>query len=85
MLYSEKTLRKKAAAAGYRIEKGFQHYHNGGVYRLRGERITGYNVVDDLTGLLVYDCFNQEIDHLWSLSDVQEFLQTVYDDNGLTF
>lgn len=31
--YSLSTIRKKAYAAGYRVEKGFQHYNNGAVCR----------------------------------------------------
>ena len=44
--YSLATIRKKALNAGYRIEKGFQHYHyNNAVFtNWNGERFTGFNV-----------------------------------------
>jgi hypothetical protein len=47
-MYSLTTLRKRAYEAGYRIEKGFQHYmYNGAVCRdCNGDAYTGYNVWD---------------------------------------
>lgn len=45
-MYSLTTLRKRAYEAGYRIEKGFQHYmYNNAVCRdCNGDAYTGYNV-----------------------------------------
>lgn len=78
-MYSESTLRKKAAAAGYSIEKGFQHYHNGTIVtNWNGERFTGYNVKNLATGFYEWGCYDNNYDHLWQLEDVEEFLKKIY-------
>lgn len=83
-MYSEQTLRRKSAEAGYRIHKGFQHYHNGAIVtNWNGERFTGYDVVDLATEFSVWGCYDQNCDHLWQLEDVEEFLKDVYLKNGL--
>ena len=79
-MYSEKKLRKEAKEKGYRIEKGFQRYHSmkGApiIRNVYGERLTGYNVYDD-SNILVWDCYDSNTDHRWTLQDVAEFLATV--------
>lgn len=80
----ECTLRRKAKNAGYRISKGFQHQMTGN-YPVAPDREVGYNVEDLTIGCLVWGCYNEIRDHLWTLEDVEEFLREVYEDNGLTF
>lgn len=76
---TETTLRKRAANAGYKISKGFQHYHNGAIVaNWNGERFTGYNVIDLATGYPVQGCYDNNCDHLWNLEDVEQFLKDVY-------
>lgn len=52
--YSLATIRKKAFNTGYRVGKGFQHYHyNNAVFtNWNGERLTGFNVWDLSTNML---------------------------------
>lgn len=86
--YSLSTIRKKAYAAGYRVEKGFQHYNNGAVCRdCNGDAYTGYNVWDLSSGYLVWrsGCFDNNYDHLATLEDVEEFLKSVYEEAGLDY
>lgn len=83
--YSEKTLRKRARAAGYKIEKGFQHNPvNGAIWTYwNGERETGYLVTDLATNSWVYGSFDEFVDHAWTLEDVENFLKNVYESHGL--
>lgn len=82
----ERKARKKGLEAGYRVSKSFQHYHSGGIVsNWNGERFTGYNVEDLATGFLVWDCYDSNCDHLWTIDDVEEFLKTVYEENGLKY
>jgi hypothetical protein len=76
----ESYLRKKAKKAGFEIHKGFVHYmHNGCVYTDQcGNRETGYSVTDLSTGFLVWGCYNNFYDNLWSLDDVETFLRNQY-------
>ena len=78
--YSLKTIRKKALYAGYRVEKGFQHYlYNSSVRtNWNGERFTGFNVWDLSTGMLIWGCYDNNYDHLWTLEDVEKFIKSVY-------
>ena len=85
---SEKKVRRIAKEAGYRVEKGFQHYISlkgcPVITNVYGERLTGYNVYDD-QGCLVWDCYDANTDHRWTLEDVTDFITRIYTDNGLTF
>lgn len=56
-MYSLTTLRKRAYEAGYRIDKGFQHYmYNDAVCRdCNGDAYTGYNVWDLSNNQLVWE------------------------------
>ena len=83
-MYTEKTLRNKAYKAGYRINKGFQHQLTRS-YPVAPGRWVGYNVEDLTTGRMVWDCYDEVRDHLWSLEDVEEFLREVYEEAGLPF
>ncbi len=89
MKYTENTLRRKARKAGYRIHKGFQHYLGDKSYPVwtncYGEREVGYAVIDESTGFMVWDCYNEIVDHIWNLDDVEVFLKSVYEENGLVF
>lgn len=79
-MYSLTTLRKRAYEAGYRIEKGFQHYmYNNAVCRdCNGDAYTGYNVWES-------GCYDSNYDHLCTLEDVEEFLKEAYERAGLTW
>ena len=85
-MYNEKTIRKKAAEAGYRVSKGFSHYHSGGISTWGdGTRDTGYNVEDLSTGFLVWGCYDNIRDHIWSLEDVDAFLREEYQRYDLAY
>ena len=88
-MYSLTTLRKRAYEAGYRIEKGFQHYmYNDAVCRYcNGDAYTGYNVWDLSNNQLVWGsgCYDRNYDHLCTLEDVEEFLKEAYERAGLTW
>ena len=87
MKYSEGTIRKKALNAGYKVEKGFQHYrYNDSVLTdCDGKRLTGYNVVDLCNGWPVHGSCDDNFDHLLSLEDVEEFISSVYKESGLEY
>lgn len=82
--YSESTIRRKAKQLGYSIHKGFMHYLGSKNYPV-WRREAGYNVTDDMTGQWVWGCYNELFDHLWSLDDVESFLEEVSMAYGLTF
>jgi len=82
----ERKARKKGFEAGYRVSKGFQHYHNGGIVsNWNGERFTGYDVRALTTDSSVWGCYDDNCDHLWTIDDVEEFLTTVYKENGMKY
>lgn len=87
--YSLATIRKKVFNAGYRVEKGFQHYHyNNAVFtNWNGERFTGFNVWNLSTNTLEWDsgCYDNNYDHLCTLEDVEDFLKSVYKKAGLEY
>lgn len=85
--YSLRTIRNKAYEAGYKVSKGFQHYlYNGAVVRdCNGVAYTGYIVEDLSTGFLVWDCYDSNCDHLWTLEDVEEFIKGEYEKAGITY
>lgn len=81
-------LRKKAAKVGYGINKGFQHWLSEGYPIFRdcyGDRSIGYNVIDWSTGFNVWGSYNNMMDHLWNLDDVEEFIKGEYERLGLSF
>ena len=82
-MFSEKTLRKRAYAIDYKVSKGFRHYGDFVYYYPDGERCTGYMVEDLNTGIYVYGCYSSNLDNLWRLIDVEEFLKTKYQELGL--
>ena len=86
-MYSLTTLRKRAYAAGYRIEKGFQHYTvTGAIFtNYCGDRFSGYMVKDFSTGIYEWGSYDEHFTHLWTLEDVEEFLKQVYEKSGLTW
>lgn len=87
--YSLATIRKKAFNAGYRVEKGFQHYHyNNAVFtNWNSERLTGFNVWNMSTNTLEWasGCYDNNYDHLCTLEDVESFLESVYEKAGLEY
>ena len=78
---------KKALNAGYRIEKGFQHYlRNNAIFtNWNGERFTGYNVLDLATNTYVWGCYDCNYDHLWELEDVEDFIKSEYEKYDLEY
>jgi len=88
MLYSLSTLKRKANAAGYSFQKGFQRYiHNGWGYRKddNGDRITGYQILDNRTGFLVHPSNNDLHDHALDLEEAVKLLQKFCAERGITF
>ncbi len=85
-MYNEKTIYKKAKDVGYEVSKGFVHYHTGCIFRYQnGDREVGYNVIDTSNNSLVWGCYSQMFDHQWSLADVDDFIRSVYEANGLAY
>ena len=87
--YSERTIYKKALNAGYKVEKGFQHYHyNNAIYtNWNGERFSGYNVWDLSKNCLEWEsgCYDNNYDHLCTLEDVEIFVKAQYEKAGLEY
>ena len=87
--YSLTTIRKKALNAGYRVEKGFQHYHyNNAIFtNWNGERFTGFNVWNVSENRLEWDsgCYDAHYDHLCTLEEVENFIKSVYEKAGLEY
>lgn len=85
--YSLATIRKKALKVGYKVVKGYQHYmYNGAVVKdCNGEPYEGYNVEDVATGTFVWGCYDNNYDHLWGIEEVEEFLESIYKENGLEY
>jgi hypothetical protein len=84
--YSERTIRRKALEAGFKVEKGFQHYNNGAVVRdCNGEAYTGYMVFDYSKNTYVWDSYNQYYDHVWTLEDVENFIKAEYEKAELEY
>lgn len=85
--YSYETIRKKAREAGFKVNKGFQHYwRNGAVIRdYNGAAYTGYIVENLSTGMLVWGCYDEHYDHLWTLEDVEEFIKAEYEKAELEY
>lgn len=84
-MYSISTLRKRAYKVNHKISKGFQHYlYNNTVVRdCNGDAYTGYNLEDLSRGFLVWGCYDNICDHLWTLEDIEEYLKGIYEENGL--
>ena len=78
---SEKSLRKRADAIGYRLEKGFirQLVEGYPVW----DREVGYNIIDTTNNCLVWGCYNDVFDHLFTLEDVEDFIRSKYVGSGL--
>jgi hypothetical protein len=85
MTSKERFLRNRAKKAGYKIHKGFVHYmHNGSVFIDQyGNRESGYSVLDLTTGYYIWGCYNEALDNLWTIEDVENFLKTQYRAIGL--
>lgn len=82
-MLSEKTIYKKARAIGYSVNKGKVHFLSK-EYPVFCDDV-GYNVRDDSLGCFVWGCYNEVLDHLWDLEDVENFLKSEYDMLGLKF
>lgn len=88
-MYSLRTIKKRAEKIGYEVSKGLSHYMFSDcpifTFADTGERCTGYDVKDLTTGFYVWGCYNNIRDHLWSLEDVDNFLQKEYKRLGLEY
>lgn len=77
-MLSEKTIRRRANVLGYQVNKGYQRYLNGNYPICRdcyGEPTTGYNITDIRLNCLVWPCYNEIRDHLFTFEDVVDFLK----------
>ena len=81
----EKSLRRKAKSIGYTIHKGFVHVICVEGCPVHPNREVGYEVIDDTTGFVVWDSFNNYYDHQWTLEDVENFLRKKYEEAELVF
>lgn len=80
MKYSERTIRKKASEIGYQVKKGLQHYlYNGCVFHdINGNVKTGYMVLNSQTGYYEWGSYDANFDFLWTLEDVEKFIENKY-------
>ncbi len=83
MMYSEKTIRRKAKAIGYTVEKGLLRMTVGNA--VIRPRQTGYSLINDSLGCYVWGSYNEVFTHIWDLDDVENFLKSEYKDLGLVF
>ena len=84
--YSLRTIRNKAHKINYHVSKGYQKYHNGAIIRdCNGEPWEGYMVLDLETNSWVYDGFDSSCTYLWTLEDVEDFLEDIYKEKGLVY
>lgn len=82
-MFTESTLRRRAIAINYKVSKGFMHFGDYVHHYPDGSRCTGYMVMDLTTGFYVYGCYDSNLDNLWQLVDVEEFLKEKYQELGL--
>lgn len=82
----ERKARKKAFNAGYQVKKGFTHWlSSNSVYtNMSGERFTGYEVWDLSNGMAVLGV-DGNFDYNATLEEVEDYLKTVYEENGLNY
>lgn len=87
ILSRERKARRKAYELGYKVKKGFKHWmYNGAVFRnMNGEALTGYMVEDLSTGYYVWDSYDNNLDHQWTLENVEDFLKDICEKNGLKY
>ena len=88
MLYSLSTLKRKANAAGYSFQKGYQRFIcNGWGYRTdeEGNRIIGYQILDHHTGFLVHPSCNNLWDHAMDLEEATKLLRNLCTERGTMF
>lgn len=83
MQYSEKTIYKKANEIGYSVHKGKVHFLNTN-YPVFSDDV-GYNVINNSLGIMVWGCYNNVLDHLWGLQDVEDFLKSEYSEMNLDY
>ncbi len=46
---------------------------------------TGYSVQDLSTGLLVWGCYDQNFDNLWTIEDVEKLIKGVYEEAEIEY
>lgn len=82
----ERKVRKKANAAGYKVRKGFTHWlqWNTVYTNMTGERFIGYEVWDLSINQAVLGIDNN-FDYNATLEEVERFIKTIYEENGLAY
>lgn len=86
--YSLETIRRKAYVAGFKVEKGFQHYMYGDCpvwTDIYGNRISGYSIFDLSRNQYIPECYDNLFDNKLSLEDVEKFIISVYDNAGMKY
>jgi hypothetical protein len=81
--HKESTIYKKARNIGYSINKGKVHFLSA-EYPVYCDDV-GFNVIDNQTGFTIWGCYNNVLDHLWSLEDVETFLKEQYESLGMEY
>ncbi len=82
---SERTLRRRAKAINYSIHKGLQHWGNSVLRDREGKGRIGYMVMNLETGFYVWGCYDSNLDFLWTLADVENFLKEKYQELGIAW
>ena len=86
MQYSLSTLKKKANEAGYSFQKGYQRYNHAGwgyVRSQNGERIVGYQILDNQTNFLVGPSYNDIHDHAMGADEAVSLLKELCATRGV--
>lgn len=76
IMYTEKTIRRKAYDLGYKLEKNYMRYmaFNNAIVE---PKATGYMLFDLRTNEYVWGSYNDCFCYLWSLEDVENYLREV--------
>ena len=82
-MYSEATLRKRAYKIGYKICKGFVHFGREVYHDEYGRHFTGFMILDQRYGNPLPGCIKGDYDFQLSLEDIEDFLETKYEELGL--
>ena len=90
MMYSEKTLRRKANKVGLTLEKGYQKYlcdKWGFVLDADGQKVTGYSLFNSDTGCYTSAPYLSSACHTHEMNaeEVESYLRNEYQKNGLTW
>ena len=87
-MYSIRTLRRKAAAAGYDLHYGWKRFSSGQIWRdpFNGDyKERGFSLIDIRINGYVLGTDNYGNINTGTQAEVEEFLRDVYKANGMTF